>query len=142
MSDYGNITSYNSNNNDNEIVEKNMYVKNKQKNTKQRKPYIWTDARKSAFEKMIEIKQLKDSNKKMKKKQDNEIKKEILKTSRKQLKEKVKKSNVDDLKNKVDIEDEVIEETAKKVITKTRKPKPQIIEDTDTDESSYESDDS
>ena len=37
---------------------------------------------------MIEIKQLKDSNKKMKKKQDNEIKKEILKTSRKQLKGK------------------------------------------------------
>ena len=142
MSDYEDIESDKSNENDNDIVEK-KYVSQKQtKNAKQRKPYIWTDARKAAFEKMIEIKQLKDSNKKMKKKQDNEIKKEILKTSRKQLKEKVKKLNVDELKNKVDIENEVIEETAKKVITKTRKPKPQIIEDTDTDESSYESDDS
>ena len=110
MSDYDNITSDNSNESENKNEGK------KPSHRKQRKPYIWTDARKAAFEKMIEIKQLKDSNKKMKKKQDNEIKKEILKTSRQQLKEEFKKSNIDELKNKVDIEDEVINETAKKVI--------------------------
>ena len=86
------------------------------------KPYIWTDARKEAFNKMIETKRLNDSNKKIKKKQDNEIKKEILQTSRKQLKEKIKKSNIDELKSKVNIEDELIEETTKNVI-KNKKTK-------------------
>ena len=94
-----------------------MSLENKQK-AQNKENLIWTDARKEAFHKMIEIKRLKDSNKKIKKKQDNEIKKEILQTSRKQLKEKVKKSNIDELKRKVNIEDEVIEETEKTLYQK------------------------
>ena len=118
----------------------------KMKRDKKNRPYVWAEARKEAFSRMLEIKKLKDSNKKLKRKEDNEIKKQILKTTRKQLKEKVKKLNVDGLKSKVNLEDELIEETAKQVIKPKHnhkykyEPEPDIIEDEDTAESSYESD--
>ena len=55
------------------------------------KPYEFTEARRKAYEKMIEIKKLKQNNKKMKKQEDKAIKREILKKT----KEKIKKVNVE-----------------------------------------------
>ena len=57
-----------------------IIMKKKKKNTARRikkpyknKPYEFTESRRKAYEKMIEIKELKQNNKKMKKQEDKAI---------------------------------------------------------------------
>ena len=118
MSDFETNEEDNSDNDNNEKEDEKNTARRIKKPYKN-KPYEFTEARRKSYEKMIEIKKLKQNNKNMKKQEDKAIKREILKKT----KEKIKKANVEELKNLP--EDELIE----KIIPKKVKPKQNIIND-------------
>ena len=63
MSDSETNSQNNSEQNEKDNNNNNTPIR-KMKRDKKNRPYVWTEARKEAFSRMLEIKKLKDSNKK------------------------------------------------------------------------------
>lgn len=128
------MSDYDSENSEISNDDYNDYEKKKTINRKQRKPYEYTDARKQAFARMLEIKKLKQQNKNQKKNEEKQIKKEVIKKT----KEKIKKLPIDKLKI-IEEEDEIIEPVRIKK-HKPKKEKIDYISESSTSESDYQTD--
>ena len=102
----------------------NDYIDNSEikitKKPRKKAEYVYTDARKANFERMLEIKNLKKQNRDKQKIEEKQIKKEV----KKKVLQKIKTSKLDDLKIS---EDEIIEEVKNekpiKKISKKSEPK-------------------